>query len=445
MLTNEQKFKYFREKMTHRKKQSEMYSLWCDSHYRLSLANHFRDRPFWLPLNLDFRGRAYSLPPHLSHLGGDLGRSLIKFYKKKKLGVDGLSWLKLHCINLTGLKKRDSVRERLLFAEEVMDEILDSADNPLEGRRWWIQSDEPWQTLATCMEIANAIISGDPENYESSIPVHQDGTCNGLQHYAALGRDQVGAFSVNLSPADAPQDVYSDVLALVELARQKDDENGVEVAKIVKNFIKRKVIKQTVMTTVYGVTRYGARLQIAKQLKDIDDFPQEWIWGASAYLANKTFDSIREMFTSTKEIQDWFFETARLISSICNENVEWITPLGLPIVQPYSKTKIKVNIKKIDENFIVDSNKQPNPLKQRNAFPPNYIHSLDACHMMLTSINCEKRGLTFASVHDCYWTHASTVPEMSRICREQFVSLHNEPLLEDLSKHLINKFSFKKR
>jgi DNA-directed RNA polymerase len=238
MLTNEQKFKYFREKMTHRKKQSEMYSLWCDSHYRLSLANHFRDRPFWLPLNLDFRGRAYSLPPHLSHLGGDLGRSLIKFYKKKKLGVDGLSWLKLHCINLTGLKKRDSVRERLLFAEEVMDEILDSADNPLEGRRWWIQSDEPWQTLATCMEIANAIRSGDPENYESSIPVHQDGTCNGLQHYAALGRDQVGAFSVNLSPADAPQDVYSDVLALVELARQKDDENGVEVAKIVKNFIK---------------------------------------------------------------------------------------------------------------------------------------------------------------------------------------------------------------
>lgn len=32
-------------------------------------------------------------------------------------------------------------------------------------------------------------------------------------------------------------------------------------------FVKRKVIKQTVMTTVYGVTRYGARLQIARQLK----------------------------------------------------------------------------------------------------------------------------------------------------------------------------------
>lgn len=160
LLSNEEKFKFFREKLTHRKKQSEMYSLWCDAHYRLSLANHFRDRPFWLPLNLDFRGRAYTLPPHLTHLGADLGRSLMMFHQKKKLGIDGLAWMKLHCINLTGLKKRDSVRERLLFAEEVLDEILDSADNPLEGRRWWTQSEEPWQTLAICKEISHAIRSG---------------------------------------------------------------------------------------------------------------------------------------------------------------------------------------------------------------------------------------------------------------------------------------------
>lgn len=34
--------------------------------------------------------------------------------------------------------------------------------------------------------------------------------------------------------------------------------------------IPRKVIKQTVMTTVYGVTRIGAREQIARQLKALD-------------------------------------------------------------------------------------------------------------------------------------------------------------------------------
>lgn len=45
--------------------------------------------------------------------------------------------------------------------------------------------------------------------------VIQDGSCNGLQHYAALGRDSVGAASVNLVPSDVPQDVYSSVAAQV--------------------------------------------------------------------------------------------------------------------------------------------------------------------------------------------------------------------------------------
>ena len=28
-----------------------------------------------------------------------------------------------------------------------------------------------------------------PADYLCALPVHQDGSCNGLQHYAALGRD----------------------------------------------------------------------------------------------------------------------------------------------------------------------------------------------------------------------------------------------------------------
>ena len=47
-----------------------------------------------------------------------------------------------------------------------------------------------------------------------SLPV-KDGSCNGLQHYAAIGRDQAGAESVNLHPFDVPKDVYSDVVDLV--------------------------------------------------------------------------------------------------------------------------------------------------------------------------------------------------------------------------------------
>lgn len=84
-----------------------------------------------------------------------------------------------------------------------------------QGDKWWMTNENPWQTLAACIEIASAVRSGDPASYVSHFPVHQDGSCNGLQHYAALGRDDEGAMSVNLHPCDRPCDVYSDVVEMV--------------------------------------------------------------------------------------------------------------------------------------------------------------------------------------------------------------------------------------
>lgn len=56
--------------------------------------------------------------------------------------------------------------------------------------------------------------------------------------------------------------------------RRQDAERGVQVAQVLEGFISRKVVKQTVMTVVYGVTRYGGRLQIEKRLREISSFPQ---------------------------------------------------------------------------------------------------------------------------------------------------------------------------
>ncbi|XP_014294604.1 DNA-directed RNA polymerase, mitochondrial [Halyomorpha halys] len=447
--TKEEKYEAFRARMLAKRRRAEMYSLWCDALYRLSLANHFRDRIFWLPHNMDFRGRVYPCPPHLNHLGSDLYRALLVFAQSRPLGPEGLNWLKIHAINLTGLKKKESVRCRLDYANEILPKILDSAKEPFKKGAWWMESEKPWQTLATCFEIRNALNHrGGPESYPCSFPVHQDGSCNGLQHYAALGRDTSGAESVNLSPSDVPQDVYSCVAAIVDRERAKDAQNGVEIAQHLDGFIRRKVIKQTVMTTVYGVTRFGARLQIAKQLKDLEDFPKEHVWQGSHYLVHKTFYSIAEMFTSTREIQDWFTESARLISGIRGENVEYVTPLGLPVVQPYSKNANISAPSAAGSSGVVphrvkqDMFERPNVVKQKNAFPPNFIHSLDSTHMMLTSLHCQRAGITFVSVHDCFWTHPDTVHIMNKICREQFVSLHSQPILQDLSEFLISKYGF---
>lgn len=36
--------------------------------------------------------------------------------------------------------------------------------------------------------------------------------------------------------------------------------------------------------------------------------------------------------------------------------------------------------------------------RQRTAFPPNFVHSLDGSHMMMTAIACKKAGLSFAGI-----------------------------------------------
>ncbi|NXP56509.1 RPOM protein, partial [Heliornis fulica] len=424
-----------------KKKAAEMHSLRMDALYKLSIANYVRDKVFWFPHNMDFRGRTYPCPPYFNHLGNDVTRAILLFAEGRPLGPKGLDWLKIHLINLTGLKKKSSLQERLEYANELLEEILDSADHPLTGRKWWMNTDEPWQALACCMEIAKASRSPDPAAYISHFPVHQDGSCNGLQHYAALGRDVIGAMSVNLMPCSAPQDVYSAVAQQVEEFRKKDADQGVKIAQVLQGCVSRKVVKQTVMTVVYGVTRYGGRLQMEKRLKEIEDFPEEYLWEASHYLVKQVFNGIKEMFSATRDIQNWLTESAKLIAQ-SGRTVEWVTPLGLPIVQPYYRSKTTVLSCSMQHLSVksANSSQKPDTVKQKNAFPPNFIHSLDSTHMMLTALHCLRRGLTFVSVHDCYWTHALTVDIMNQICRQQFVALHNEKILQDLSEFMLEKY-----
>jgi DNA-directed RNA polymerase, mitochondrial len=75
------------------------------------------------------------VPPHFNHLGSDVARSMILFAEGKPLGVDGLRRLKIHLVNLTDLKKKASIDERAQYADDILDDILDSADQPLNVRR----------------------------------------------------------------------------------------------------------------------------------------------------------------------------------------------------------------------------------------------------------------------------------------------------------------------
>lgn len=426
----------------------------CDNNYRLEIARAFIGEKLYFPHNLDFRGRAYPISPHFNHLGGDLTRSLFLFWDGKELGEEGLRWLKIQLANVYGVDK-ESLTKRVEFVDANLEKVFASAADPLASNAWWQKAEKPWQALSVCFELAEAYKLDDPTKFVSHLPVHQDGTCNGLQHYAALGGDVEGANQVNLKPADKPQDVYSYVAKLVEARVRADAEKGDEFAIFLQDKIKRKIVKQTVMTNVYGVTFVGAIEQIRKQIAHL--YPRDADHNMPArYLARQVFASIRELFENAHFIQDWLTESAKRITKSVSldfgeskylelellSTVIWTTALGLPCVQPYrqhKKKQLKTAVQ--DMHIIVPSNTSAvDSRKQQNGFPPNFIHSLDATHMLMTATKCTENDLQFASVHDSFWTHAADVPQMNKIIRDQFVKLHTTNLIELLKEEFTERY-----
>ncbi|XP_061344218.1 DNA-directed RNA polymerase 2, chloroplastic/mitochondrial-like isoform X2 [Gastrolobium bilobum] len=389
-----------------KKENRERYSLRCDIELKLAVARKMKDEEgFYYPHNLDFRGRAYPMHPHLNHLGSDVCRGILEFAEGRRLGKSGLHWLKIHLANLyAGGVDKLSHEGRMAFTENHLADIFDSADNPLEGRRWWLNAEDPLQCLAVCITLSEALRSSSPETFISHIPVHQDGSCNGLQHYAALGRDKLGAAAVNLVAGEKPADVYSGIAARVLDIMRRDAQKDPAIfpdalhARTLVNQVDRKLVKQTVMTSVYGVTYIGAREQIKRRLKERDAISDDTeLFGASCYAAKVTLTALEEMFQGARDIMSWLGDCAKIIASE-NQPVRWTTPLGLPVVQPYRKLGrhiIKTSLQMLTLQRETD---KVMVKRQRTAFPPNFVHSLDGSHMMMTAVACNKEGLNFAVI-----------------------------------------------
>lgn len=113
-----------------------------------------------------------------------------------------------------------------------------------------------------------------------------------------------------------------------------------------------------------------------------------------------------------------------------------MSPIGVPVVQPY-RQKRPVTVVTLLQRVVLTYDSDVLPLhrqRQVSAFPPNYVHSLDSSHMLLTAIEMQKRGLYFSAVHDSYWTHPCDIEEMNNVLRESFIELYDQPLLEDLKR-----------
>ena len=65
----------------------------------INVANTYRNTPFYINHNIDWRGRIYTQSIPLSYQGSDLSISLLCFAEAYKLNNSGLKYLKIYGAN----------------------------------------------------------------------------------------------------------------------------------------------------------------------------------------------------------------------------------------------------------------------------------------------------------------------------------------------------------
>ena len=403
---------------------------------KLWVADKFKDEDeIYFVWTMDWRGRMYPVQSFINPQADDTGKALIEFAEGKPLGKDGAYWLAVHIANEYGYDKA-SFDERVAWVGEHAEQILDSANNPLDGLRFWSEADYPYRFLAACMEWAGYKKEGDA--HVSRIPVGLDGSCNGLQNFSAMLRDEVGGAAVNLVPQERPADVYTEVATVVSSMVTADAAAGDENALVWLNKVDRGIAKRNVMTLPYGAKKYGFKGQLMQELAKRDKGAATYLkvednFAPCVYLADRMYEGIGKVVVAARKAMDWLQESAKIAS---NEDVplRWNTPTGFLVIQKYRKQKLQ----RISTFWggirtsmgLVESTDKLDKVKQANGIAPNYVHSLDASHLSKTVNLCKENGInSFAMIHDSYGTHACDVSTLARTLRVAFVDLYTDDVL----------------
>jgi len=413
----------------------------------------------YFPHTLDWRGRAYPVPVFLNPQGDDMAKSLLQFAEGKPLGEEGELWLKIHVANLFGVDKV-GLAERIKWVDDNFDALLECGTDP-DSTDLWTTADKPWQALAACFELVGLSIMGT--DYVSHLPVAMDGSCNGLQHLSAMLKDETGGAAVNLVPSDKPADIYTTVAERVSEKLRDECRHKTLTLDCMKAQlwttmgISRKLVKRPVMTTPYGVTGFGIRDQLKKEIdaqglldgnreawlvKDTDK-PEKATYYAASYIAPIVAEAIGETVLASRQVMDWLRDCAKTAGE-AGVMLNWVNPVGLPTQSDYYKRKGEKFQARIGgqmvQIWLSHNTNDINVQKIATGMSPNVVHSYDGAHMMLTVNACKEEGITsLAMVHDSYATHACDVGMMNALLRREFVEMYSGNVLQDLYAQFISQ------
>ena len=407
------------------------------------------EEELYFPHNLDFRGRIYPLAGRgaINPQGDDSGKAMLKFAHGKELGEDGVPWLFIHAQNVWGNDKIN-LQSRIEATEKNLDEYCSYAMNPMVNRGW-MEADKPFCFLACCFELLGYTMEG--EDYVSHLPIAIDGSCNGLQHFAGIMLDQRTAEAVNVVQTNTEHsaDIYTQVADGVEILLTKQAAEGIEEARYWVGKVRRDVVKQPVMTLSYGVTRIGMRDQIVDKCRKLVrkgklEYQEGTNSSLAAYLAEQIHSVIGNVAGAAFDVMNWLASAASTKAQVIDDldgAFSWVTPTGLPVVQEYfdyDTQRFKVFVEGRSVKFTQRIGPaQIKKSKQRQGAAPNFVHSLDASHLMLTVNECARHGIEdFAMIHDSFGTHAATTPLLFEVLRDKFAEMYQADVLDDLYKSM---------
>ena len=409
---------------------------------KFHIAYNHKDLEIFHPVKADTRGRFYYMTPDWNPQGDGLARGTMRFYKSKAIGDRGLFWLAVRLCNTYGNDKI-TFPEMQVWARDNHDAILDSAHNTFDGWRFWADADSPLEFLQTCRDWAEATALDNPALYMSDLPIHQDGSNNGLQLMSLLGRDEVGARLTNCSRDAGRHDIYAETAKVVNKMIVEDIRIGhrTEEAQRWVGVVKRSHCKRACMTTSYGVTPRGIQDQLIQD-GFLDKLEGDVLKNAG-YLRDKLILALEQTVVASRPIMDYLQDTASALFAH-GIPLKWETPVGSTIQQSYwtiNKSDVKTVVGSV---FMWDENPRGglNGNKQRMGAAPNVIHSLDAAlmHKMVNTLS--KRGVTdVCAIHDSFAVHPSNVDQMRDTIRETAAEMFSGDWLADEFHPYIQSYS----
>lgn len=421
---------------------------------------------------MDSRSRVYAQSSTLSPQSNDLGKSLLRFTEGRKIdSSEALKWFLVLGANLWGWdKKTFDVRQSNVLDGDFQDMCRDIAADPLTFTQW-AKADEPYQFLAWCFEYSrylDALDEGTQAEFETHLPVHQDGSCSGIQHYSAMLRDEVGAKAVNLKPSDAPQDIYGAVAQVVisKNALYMDAEEGTtftsgsltlsgsDLRAMASAWdsvgITRGLTKKPVMTLPYGSTRLTCRDSVIDYIVDLEEKEAQMAIAegraanrvhpfddngdltpakAYNYMTALIWPSISEVVKAPVVAMQMIRKLARFAAKR-NEGLEYPLPTGFILKQKIMATEmlrvrtclmgdIKMSLQV--ETDVVDET------AMMGAAAPNFVHGHDASHLILTVCHLVDEGVTsIAVIHDSFGTHADNTAKLRHALKSEMVGMYSE-------------------